>query len=81
MTDVADRVRKIIVNHLEIDPAIVTDAATFSDLGADSLVVMELVMAFEEEFRISISDKAADKLVTFLDAVQYIEERKAPKGN
>ncbi len=75
MSDIADRVKKIVVEHLGVDDAKVTDGASFiDDLGADSLDTVELVMAFEEEFGIEIPDDAAEKIVTVQDAVKYISE-------
>jgi acyl carrier protein len=70
MSDVAERVRKIVVEHLGVDESKVTENASFiDDLGADSLDTVELVMAFEEEF----PDDAAEKIVTVKDAVSFIE--------
>jgi acyl carrier protein len=74
MSDVADRVRKIVVEHLGVEEEKVTDAASFiDDLGADSLDTVELVMAFEEEFGIEIPDDAAETIQTFGDAVRFIQ--------
>ena len=73
MSDVADRVRKIVVEHLGVEEDKVTEAASFiDDLGADSLDTVELVMAFEEEFGIEIPDDAAETIQTFGDAVKFI---------
>ncbi|MEM9318307.1 MAG: acyl carrier protein [Pseudomonadota bacterium] len=73
MSDIADRVRKIVVEHLSVEAAKVTDQASFiDDLGADSLDTVELVMAFEEEFGIEIPDDAAESIQTFGDAVTFI---------
>jgi acyl carrier protein len=73
MSDIADRVRKKVVEHLGVDEEKVTDAASFiDDLGADSLDTVELVMAFEEEFGIEIPDDAAESIQTFGDAVNFI---------
>ena len=73
MSDVADRVRKIVVEHLGVEEDKVTEAASFiDDLGADSLDTVELVMAFEEEFGIEIPDDAAEKIQKVGDAVDYI---------
>ncbi len=73
--NVADRVKKIVVEHLGVDEAKVTENASFvDDLGADSLDTVELVMAFEEEFGCEIPDDAAEKIVTVKDAVNYIQE-------
>jgi acyl carrier protein len=74
MSDVAERVKKIVVEHLGVDDAKVTENASFiDDLGADSLDTVELVMAFEEEFGCEIPDDAAEKIVTVKDAVSFIE--------
>ena len=78
MSDVADRVKKIVVEHLGVEADKVTDNANFiDDLGADSLDTVELVMAFEEAFGVEIPDDAAEKIATVGDAVKYIEEHKA----
>ena len=75
MSDVADRVKKIVVEHLGVEADKVTDNANFiDDLGADSLDTVELVMAFEEEFGVEIPDDAAEKIVTVKDATSYINE-------
>lgn len=75
MTDVSERVKKIVVEHLGIDEGKVTESASFiDDLGADSLDTVELVMAFEEEFGCEIPDEAAEKIVTVKDAIQFIEQ-------
>ena len=75
MSDIADRVRKIVVEHLGVEEDKVVDNASFiDDLGADSLDTVELVMAFEEEFGVEIPDDAAEKIVTVKDAVDYIEQ-------
>lgn len=74
MNDVADRVKKIIVDHLGVEEAkVVEDASFIDDLGADSLDTVELVMAFEEEFGIEIPDDAAEKILSVKDAVDYIK--------
>jgi len=75
MSDNAERVKKIVVEHLGVEESKVTDAASFiDDLGADSLDTVELVMAFEEEFGIEIPDDAAEKIQTVRDAIDYIEK-------
>ena len=75
MSDVAARVKKIVVEHLGVEADKVTDNASFiDDLGADSLDTVELVMAFEEEFGCEIPDDAAEKILTVRDAIAYIEE-------
>ena len=77
MTDVADRVKKIVVEHLGVDEGKVTENASFvDDLGADSLDTVELVMAFEEEFGVEIPDDAAEKITTVRDAIEYIDQNK-----
>ena len=74
MSDVADRVKKIVLEHLGVDDAKVVENSSFiDDLGADSLDTVELVMAFEEEFGCEISDEAAEKILTIKDAVVFIE--------
>jgi acyl carrier protein len=74
MSEVREKVKKIIVDHLGVDAAKVTDEASFiDDLGADSLDTVELVMAFEEEFGAEISDSEAEKILTVSDAVKFIE--------
>jgi len=78
MGDVAVKVKKIIVEHLGVDEAKVTDEASFiDDLGADSLDTVELVMAFEEEFGSEISDTEAEKILTVGDAIRFIENNPA----
>jgi acyl carrier protein len=74
MSDVAERVKKIVVEHLGVDEAKVTENASFiDDLGGDSLDAAELVIAFEEEFGCYIPDDAAQKIATVKDAVSFIE--------
>jgi len=73
MSDVLDRVTKMVVEHLDVEVDKVTDKANFiDDLGADSLDNVELVMAFEEEFDIEIPDDAAETIQTVGDAVKFI---------
>jgi len=75
MSDIADRVKKIVVEHLGVEEDKVSENASFiDDLGADSLDTVELVMAFEEEFGIEIPDDAAETIQTFGDAVKFITE-------
>ena len=75
MTETADRVKKIVVEHLGVEPEKVTEEASFiDDLGADSLDIVELVMAFEEEFNVEIPDDAAEKITTVKDAIDYINQ-------
>jgi acyl carrier protein len=74
MSDVADRVKKIVLEHLGVDDAKVVESSSFiDDLGADSLDTVELVMAFEEEFGCEIPDDAAEKILTVQDAVVFIK--------
>ena len=76
MSDVSERVKQIVVEHLGVDEAKVTDNASFiDDLGADSLDTVELVMAFEEEFGCEIPDEAAEKILTVKAANSFIEEQ------
>ena len=71
---VAQKVKQIIVEQLGVDEAQVDDTASFvDDLGADSLDIVELVMAFEEAFDIDIPDEDAEKITTVKDATAYIE--------
>jgi acyl carrier protein len=75
MSDIADRVKKIVVQHLGVEAEKVTENASFiDDLGADSLDTVELVMAFEEEFGVEIPDDAAEKILTVKDAIAFINE-------
>ena len=76
MSDVIERVKKIVVERLEVDAEKVNEKASFiDDLGADSLDLVELVMAFEEEFGIEIPDDAAEHIQTVGDAVKFISEK------
>ena len=75
MSDVMERVKKMVIEHLDADETKVSKDAHFvDDLGADSLDTVELVMAFEEEFDIEIPDDAAEHIQTVGDAVSYIEK-------
>ena len=77
MSDIADRVKKIVVEHLGVEEDKVADNASFiDDLGADSLDTVELVMAFEEKFGIEIPDDAAETIQTVQNAIDYIESKK-----
>ena len=74
MSDIASRVKAIIVDKLGVDESEVTNEASFTnDLGADSLDTVELMMEFEKEFNIAIPDDQAEKIATVGDAVSYIE--------
>ena len=77
MANIAEDVKAIIVEKLGVDPAEVTETASFqNDLGADSLDIVDLIMEFEKKFEISIPDEdAGDKIATVGDAVQYIEDK------
>ena len=74
MSEIAERVKKIVVENLGVEADNVSEAASFiDDLGADSLDTVELVMAFEEEFGSEISDSEAEKILTVGDAIKFIE--------
>ncbi len=74
MSDVASRVKAIIVDKLGVDENEVTPEASFTnDLGADSLDTVELIMEFEKEFNIAIPDDQAEKITTVGDTVKFIE--------
>ncbi len=78
MSEIASRVKAIIVDKLGVEESEVTEAASFTnDLGADSLDTVELIMEFEKEFNIQIPDTQAEKIATVGDAVSYIEQAKA----
>lgn len=71
-----EKVKKIVVDELGVDPNEVKPEASFiDDLGADSLATVELVMAFEKEFGMSIPDDEAEKLRTVGDVIKYLEEK------
>tara|TARA_B100000212_G_scaffold59283_1_gene39872 strand:+ start:220 stop:453 length:234 start_codon:yes stop_codon:yes gene_type:complete len=75
MSEIAERVKKIVVENLGVEADNVSEAASFiDDLGADSLDTVELVMAFEEEFGIEIPDDAAETILTVADAVKFIDQ-------
>ena len=75
MSDIASRVKAIIVDKLGVDESEVTSEASFTnDLGADSLDTVELIMEFEKEFNIGIPDDQAEKIGTVADAIKYIED-------
>ncbi|MEP2943276.1 MAG: acyl carrier protein [Hyphomicrobiales bacterium] len=78
MSDIADRVKKIVIEHLGVEADKVAIEASFiDDLGADSLDTVELVMAFEEEFGVEIPDDAAETILTVGDAVKFLESASA----
>ena len=75
MSEIASRVKAIIVDKLGVEESEVTTEASFTnDLGADSLDTVELIMELEKEFNITIPDDQAEKIVTVGDAISYIEE-------
>ena len=75
MSDIATRVKKIIVDKLGVDEAEVTNEASFTnDLGADSLDTVELIMEFEKEFNLPIPDDEAEKISTVGLAIEYLEK-------
>jgi acyl carrier protein len=76
----AEKVKEIIIDQLGVDENEVTDDAHFiEDLGADSLDTVELVMAFEEEFKLEIPDEDAEKINTVGSAVKYLQEKTGQK--
>lgn len=77
---IEERVKQIIMENLSVNAEQVTpDAKFIEDLGADSLDVVELVMAFEEQFDVEVPDEDAEKLLTVGDVVKYIEEKEGSK--
>ena len=75
MSEIAERVKAIIVDKLPVEEIVVTPEAEFSkDLGADSLDTVELIMEFEKEFNLTIPEEEANSIKTVGDAVKYIEE-------
>jgi len=79
MSEVATKIKQIVVEHLGVDEDKVTPEASFiDDLGADSLDTVELVMAFEEAFNVEIPEDAAEKIATVKDAIEYIEKQGKP---
>ncbi|MFC2095306.1 acyl carrier protein [Candidatus Bipolaricaulota bacterium] len=80
MSDVSDKVKAIICDQLMVDPEEITDESSFvEDLGADSLDTVELIMEFEDEFGIEISDEQAEKISTVGEAAAYLEKLLAEK--
>lgn len=78
MSDIAERVKKIVVEQLSVEAEKVVPEANFmDDLGADSLDTVELVMAFEEAFGVEIPDDAAETIVTVGDAIKFLEKNAA----
>ena len=75
MSEIAERVKAIIVDKLSVEESEVTNEASFTnDLGADSLDTVELIMEFEKEFNISIPDDQAETITTVGDAIKYVED-------
>jgi len=73
MSDIAERVKKIVAEHLGVEAdKVVPEASFIDDLGADSLDTVELVMAFEEEFSVEIPDDVAEKILTVQNAIDFI---------
>ena len=71
---IADKVKEIISQQLDVDPANISDELAFiDDLGADSLAIVELVLAFEEQFEIDIPDEDTEKIKTVQDAIDYVQ--------
>ena len=78
MSEIADRVKAIVVEKLGVEPEKVVESAAFiTDLGADSLDTVELIMDFEKEFGITIPDEDAEKIKTVGDAVAFVEAQQA----
>jgi acyl carrier protein len=78
MADIAERVKAIVVEKLGVDPAEVNADASFTtDLGADSLDTVELIMEFEKEFNVAIPDAQAEKISTVGEAISYLESHTA----
>ncbi len=80
MTDTFDRIKKIIVEHLDVEENKITLNASFAeDLGSDSLDNVELIMALEEQFEIEIPDEDAEKILTVKNSVDYVDEKLSKK--
>ena len=74
--DITEKVKEIVSQQLDVDGAKIEEGASFiDDLGADSLAIVELVLAFEEQFEIEINDEDTDKIRTVGDAITYIKEK------
>lgn len=81
MSEINERVKKIVVEKLDVDEnKVIPDASFVDDLGADSLDTVELVMALEEEFETEIPDEDAQRILTVKDAIDYIEKRVTEKS-
>lgn len=80
MTDTYDRIKKIIVDHTDIDENKITLDSSFSDdLGADSLDIVEIIMALEEQFEIEITDEEAQSLNTVKETIEFVNNKLAKK--
>ena len=76
MSDIAEKVKNIVVEHLGVEKDKVTESSSFiDDLGADSLDTVELVMAFEEAFDVEIPDEKAETILTVGDAISHLESK------
>jgi len=75
MDEVFEKIKEIVVDQLGVEENEITMETTFEQLNADSLDIVELIMAFEEEFGIEISDEDAEKLTTVAAAVNYVKEK------
>ena len=81
MSEISDKIKAIICDQLMVDPEEVTDESSFvEDLGADSLDTVELIMEFEDEFGIEISDEQAEQISTVGEAIAYLEKLLADKA-
>ena len=75
MENLENKIKEIIIDKLGIEESEITDSASFTnDLGADSLVTVELIMEFEKEFNVSIPDEDAEKIATVGDAISYLKD-------
>jgi len=74
--DTQEKIIAIIVDELKVDRDLVSQASTFSDLGADSLDMVQIMMKFEEQFGIEINDEDAEKMTKLADVVDYVNERR-----
>lgn len=80
MTDTFDRIKKIITDHTDIEESKITLDSSFSDdLGADSLDIVEIIMALEEQFEIEITDEEANNLLSVKDAVDFVNNKLSKK--
>lgn len=80
MTDIFDRIKKIIMDHIDIEENKITlDSSFTDDLGADSLDIVEIIMALEEQFEIEITDEEAQNLLTIKDTVEFVNNKMSKK--